>query len=165
MFSRSALVEFAIPPAGTGNHITGQLASLPDYAEFTALFQQYKFEKIQLKFFASGAPQSATLFVATNRNYETGGPGTVQLMMQRSNLKTQSLGPAQPDMTYTLHKPYSYSAPAGQETVGNNNWINTSNPQTSWNGVDVYIAQPLGGGTAGILKCEVKAFVKFRGSK
>lgn len=174
-FIRSRLAYFNViggSPAYTG--MSFSLSDLPNYSEFTALYDQYTITGVKLTFMWSmteatntnGGPGAPTMFLC--RDYDDANtPASIDELMQRPFTKTRRID--RPFSIFLRPRPsletFNGALTSAYSVPNKAPWIDVNNPSVPFYGLK-YIMNPYGG-TVGLIYGTVtivcKYYLKFKG--
>lgn len=138
----------ALTPQTTdsGGAIQMTLATLPAPSELTALFDQYSFEKITVRFrnarttVPTGAGE-AFPHIAYAMDFNDGTAPTLQSdILQYDNCKIHQFGEGAARSVAVSYKPrLAQSSPSGTFATDGNTWVSTSDTAAVWYGLKYFI--------------------------
>lgn len=156
----------------TSYYIAGLLFgnnSNPGASDFTALYDQYKLEGIELAFMysqnvnAGGAPATSAFLPIMNIVFDPNDVSVISLssILQYSNLKTVQLGNLRTEQGYVLRcKPTPLTTVGAQATAGvSATWLNCDTPVVPHYGVKMFYDN--GGSTLATVIGNLTIYVKY----
>ncbi len=149
---------------------TFQLSDLPSYTEFTALFDQYKFSEVEIRFLpvatvSSGLATAVSTQLYSTVDFDDGTAGSVSALQQ---YETCQVTPATQELTVRLAPRVALAAYAGAFTSYANvsSWLDVGSPSVQHYGFKVACnTENIVGATPQIWKVVCRYTIDFKSAR
>lgn len=175
-FQNGGTIQATIGVAPTYGVTYWQLDQVPGYAEFTAMYDFYKINAVQVKYIPISNITNTTLgsrtdfynrFISVIDYNDRAVPSSLDSLRQYSNCKvTPNLMVHKrflhPRPLVTIDEDSSSGGVYGYGQVGTQ-WISTDTNQAEWYGIKWGIDHPTPGATEDLYNVEFKVYLSFKG--